>query len=69
MQPHGYDTANIFGTGTSFVPAFVILMLRRFVLYSSQLVRWLRFLSRVELFCCNVVLSIWHEMGASICRF
>jgi hypothetical protein len=26
LQPHGYDTANVFGTGTSFVPAFVFLM-------------------------------------------
>jgi hypothetical protein len=26
LQPFGYDTANIFGTGTSFVPAFVILI-------------------------------------------
>ena len=25
VQPHGYDAANIFGTGTSFVPAFVLL--------------------------------------------
>jgi hypothetical protein len=25
LQPHGYDAANIFGTGTSFVPAFVLL--------------------------------------------
>jgi hypothetical protein len=25
LQPHGYDTANIFGTGTSFVPAFILL--------------------------------------------
>jgi len=26
LQPLGYDAANIFGTGTSFVPAFVILI-------------------------------------------
>jgi hypothetical protein len=26
LQPHGYDTANVFGTGTSFVSAFVFLM-------------------------------------------
>jgi len=25
LQPHGYDAANIFGTGTSFVPAFILL--------------------------------------------
>ncbi len=25
LQPHGYDAANMFGTGTSFVPAFVLL--------------------------------------------
>jgi hypothetical protein len=25
LQPHTYDAANIFGTGTSFVPAFVLL--------------------------------------------
>jgi len=25
LQPHAYDAANIFGTGTSFVPAFAIL--------------------------------------------
>ncbi len=25
LQPHGYDAANIFGTGTLFVPAFVLL--------------------------------------------
>src|SRR5262249_45657634 len=25
LQPHMYDAANIFGTGTSFVPAFVLL--------------------------------------------
>jgi hypothetical protein len=25
LQPHAYDAANIFGTGTSFVPAFVVL--------------------------------------------
>ena len=26
LQPHGYYAANIFGTGTSFVPAFVVLV-------------------------------------------
>jgi hypothetical protein len=26
LQPHVYDVANIFGTGTSFVPAFVLLI-------------------------------------------
>jgi hypothetical protein len=26
LQPHGYDTANIFGTGTSFLPTFVLLV-------------------------------------------
>jgi hypothetical protein len=26
LQPHAYDAANIFGTGTSFVPAFVLLI-------------------------------------------
>src|SRR6267378_2273116 len=25
LQPHAYDAANIFGTGTSFVPAFILL--------------------------------------------
>jgi hypothetical protein len=25
LQPHGYDVAHIFGTGTSFVPAFILL--------------------------------------------
>ena len=26
LQPHGYEAANVFGTGTSFVPAFAILI-------------------------------------------
>lgn len=26
LQPHGFDSANIFGTGTSFVPAFLLLI-------------------------------------------
>ncbi len=32
VQPHGYDAANIFGTGTSFVPAFIILTCTGFFL-------------------------------------
>ena len=69
LQPRGYYTANIFGTGTSFVPAFVGFGLHRAVLYSPQLVRWLRFSGRVELFCCIVMLSDSVETGAFICRF
>jgi len=32
VQPHGYDAANIFGTGTSFVPAFILLTCTGFFL-------------------------------------
>jgi hypothetical protein len=55
LQPHGYDAANIFGTGTSFVPAFVLLACA-----GLPLIRFSRFV-------CCAFLAGWGSFVASLC--
>ncbi|HEX4653068.1 MAG TPA: hypothetical protein VH227_02365 [Candidatus Udaeobacter sp.] len=55
LQPHGYDAANIFGTGTSFVPAFVLLICAGLLLI------------RLSWFVCCAFLSGLSSFGATVC--
>src|SRR6266508_3390485 len=55
VQPHGYDAANIFGTGTSFVPAFIILTCTGF------------FLIRLSWFVGCAFLAALSSFTASLC--
>lgn len=55
LQPLGYDAANIFGTGTSFVPAFILLVCAGLM--------FLRF----SWFLCCAFLSGLSSFAASLC--
>jgi hypothetical protein len=55
LQPHGYDSANIFGTGTSFVPAFILLACAGLLL-----IRFSRFV------CCAFLAGL-GSFAASLC--
>jgi hypothetical protein len=55
LQPHGYDAANIFGTGTSFVPAFILLICAGL------------FLLRSNWFLCCAFLAGLGSFGAALC--
>jgi hypothetical protein len=55
LQPHGYDAANIFGTGTSFVPPFILLICAGL------------FLLRLNWFLCCAFLAGLSSFGAASC--
>ena len=50
LQPHGYDAANIFGTGTLFVPAFVLLSCAGLILIRLSWFVYCAFLSGLSSF-------------------
>jgi len=50
LQPHGYDAAYIFGTGTSFVPAFVLLSCAGLLLIRRSWFVYCAFLSGLSSF-------------------